>query len=137
MSSKLTCDLSQLQYKQCIKLISEYLEKAQSSSTVESTQRCQPHRILCPPVDCCINDGGTLIANHKPTIVTVYTLTGPEVAEKYSLKCMSCQCIYNYSMFGNKFKEGERYYNEPRELIDISDTVFCERSLYEFFCSLR
>ena len=104
-----------------------------ATSTSELPESIHQPRLLCPPVDSCVHDGSTLAPNHKPTTVTVFTLTGPEVAQKYSLKSCSCQCIYNYSMYGNKLKDGERYYDKPRELIEVSDSIYCERTLYEFF----
>ena len=130
--------VQQSQYLQYIQLIFEMLEPSKTTtSTTEFPDSMHPTRILCPPVDNCVHNGSILAPNHKPTTVTVFTLTGPEVAQKYSLKCCSCQCIYNYSMYGNKFKGGERYYDMPRELIEVSDNIYCERTLYEFFCSLR
>lgn len=101
-------------------------------------------RSLSPPVSCCINEKchmqgkfGSLVKHHDPTTVTVYTLAGPEVAMKQALKCKGCSFIYNYSMYGKKLTEGERYYSTERDLLEVSDTSYCERELFEFFCSLR
>ena len=101
-------------------------------------------RSLSPPVSCCINEKchmqgkfGSLVKHHDPTTVTVYTLAGPEVAMKQALKCKGCSFIYNYSMYGKKLTEGERYYSTERDLLEVSDTSYCERELFEVFCSLR
>ena len=40
-------------------------------------------------------------------------------------------------MYGNKKKGGERYYEEAREYVEVSDVVYCERQLYLFYCLLR
>lgn len=100
--------------------------------------------ILSPPNDVCINMGcsikgkeGSLMKNHEPTVVTVFTLGGPVVAHKFTLRCARCSTIYNYSMFGKKRTDGECYYSHRRNLIEISDSVYCERELYNLFCSLR
>lgn len=98
-------------------------------------------KFLSPPVDRCINETcsskGSLVINHAPTTVSVYTLGGPEVGLKYSLKCRSCCYIYNYSMYGKKKSIGEMYYKSARELVEVSDTTYCERELFQFYSSLR
>lgn len=131
--------MSRSHYLRYIQLISEVLDLTVQDTSSDDCHTGSPiqERYLCPPVDRCVHDGGALVPNHSSTIVTVFTLTGPEVAKKYTLRCVACQCIYSYSMFGNKFKDGQVYYEKTRKLIEISDTVYCERSLYEMFCSLR
>jgi hypothetical protein len=39
-------------------------------------------------------------------------------------------------MYGNKKKGGERYNEEAREYVEVSDVVYCERQLYLFYCLL-
>ncbi len=46
-------------------------------------------------------------------------------------------CVKSIGMYGKKRSDGEIYYDEQRPLIEVSDTVYVERSLYELFCSLR
>ena len=98
---------------------------------------------LAPPVKECINPScdqighmNSLSANHAPTDVVVFDIEGPLLASKLSLKCKSCATIYNYNKFGRKTKEGERYYNRERELVEVSDLVFVTRRLYSLYRSL-
>ena len=86
---------------------------------------------------CHVYDTSGSFRKHDPTTPTLYTLTGPEIAQKQALKCKSCSFIYNYSMHGKKLTEREHYYAEEHNFIEVSDTTYCERELYEFFCSLR
>lgn len=99
-------------------------------------------QVLLPPVEVCINGqcipkSAALCFVRQPVSVTVYTLIGPQRALKVSLKCSCCNTIYNYSTYGRKRSVGERLYEHQRELVEVSDTVFCSRDLYELFCSLR
>ncbi len=140
------------QCSRCVQLIErleimrESSDTNQGSSSVAAVARnhTRHRRFLSPPVFTCINtdcrirgSNGSLTKNHDPITVTVYTLSGPEVALKHTLKCRACSFIYNYSTYGRKSDEGERYYDSCRDLIEVSDTTYCERQLYEFFCSLR
>lgn len=72
---------------------------------------------------------GSLVKHHNPITVTVYTLAGPEIALKQTLKCKGCVFIYNYSMYGKKLTEGEYYYSNEQPLLEVSDTSYCEREL--------
>ena len=101
-------------------------------------------RFLTPPVNSCINDScrisghaDSLISHHDSTVVTVYSLSGPEIGVKHALKCRNCNYIYHYSAYGRKTSIGEKLYNQPRDLVEVSDVIYCERELYELFCSLR
>ena len=102
-----------------------------------------PIHYLTPPVKSCIRPGcvgtGELIKHHDPITATVFTISGPEPASKQLLKCGRCACIYGYSMYGYKTRahEGERYYDTQRQLIEVSDNVFCDRNLFNLFCNLR
>ncbi len=116
-----------------------------SSAAAIAGNHTRHRRFLSPPVSTCINtdcrihgSNGSLTKNHDPiTVITVYTLSGPEVALKHTLKCRACSFIYNYSTYGRKTTEGVPYYDSDRDLIEVSDATYCERQLYEFFCSLR
>ena len=68
---------------------------------------------------------------------TIFTLQGPKTAKKQLLKCAKCSTIYGYSMYGHKTSEGERYYTNQRLFVEVSDTTFCDRHLFELFCNLR
>lgn len=139
-----------------IRIFSMLTEQIRNVSNVDKIKRCiemleklcvvegRYQRTLSPPVSCCINEkcrvydtSGSLTKHHDPITVTIYTVTGPEIAQKQALKCKSCSFIYNYSMYGKKLTEGEHYYAEERDFIEVSDTTYCERELYELFCSLK
>lgn len=98
---------------------------------------------LVPPVSCCINKqcrcyAKPLYRHHPPTAVTVFTLSGPNPGTKINLKCRGCSTIYNYSMYGQKSVNGEQFYEgSPRQYIEVTDEVYCERSLFELYCLLR
>ena len=94
---------------------------------------------LAPPVSTCINSvcKGRLVDQHKPIAVTIFGLTGPRKATKLSLRCSTCNTVYNYSQYGRRHTIGERWYEQRREYIEVSDTVYCERLLHELFCNLR
>ncbi len=70
-------------------------------------------RFLTPPVNSCINDScrisghaDSLISHHDSTVVTVYSLSGPEIGVKHALKCRNCNYIYHYSAYGRKTSIG-------------------------------
>ena len=92
---------------------------------------------LAPPVSQCIVaecQGSPLSRHHPPVSVTVFTLmNGPTPATKCCLKCNQCSTVYNYSMYGRKFQEREWFYSEPRQYIEVSDTVYCDRQLFLLF----
>ena len=94
---------------------------------------------LAPPVSICINleCKGRLVDQHKPIAVTIFGLTGPRKATKLSLRCSTCSTVYNYSQYGRRHTCGEMWYEQRREYIEVSDTVYCERRLHELFCNLR
>lgn len=99
---------------------------------------------LSPPVGCCINGEcvkkgvpDSLYIHHHPVNVTVFTMSGPILACKVSLRCKACNTMYNYCKYGNKMKSGERMYDQPRDLVEVSDVVYCERMVADFFISLK
>ena len=99
---------------------------------------------LSPPVDRCINprcprvgSSSSLSIHHAPVNVTIFSTTGPLPGCKVALKCSTCSVIYNYCKYGNKLKEGERFYNDSRELVEVSDVVYCERQMSGLFNSLK
>ena len=115
----------------CLRLLSESTGNAYTA-------------FLAPPVVHCINHAcklfetaNSLERHHPPTTVTLFTFDGPVPATKVCLKCKSCSTIYNYSMYGKKKTEGERYYDTPREFIEMSDVAYCDTTLYRLYCLLR
>ena len=118
-------------YWPCLRLLSETTGK--------------PHTaFLAPPVAHCINHecnlfetADSLERHHPPTTVTLFTFDGPVPATKVGLRCKSCSTIYNYSMYGKKNAEGERYYDTPREFVEMSDAAYCDTMLHSLYCSLR
>ena len=45
-----------------------------------------------------------------------------------TLRCQHCMTKYNYSMWGNKQKEGEQFYlNQERP---VSDTIYVEKTAF-------
>ena len=86
---------------------------------------------------CCRRRGIPLTIHHTPVKVTVFTSSGPLPGCKIALRCSACSVIYNYSKYGNKQKEGERFYDERRDLIEVSDVVYCERQLSDLFTFLK
>ena len=92
-------------------------------------------KILAPPVHQCFKCTGNLSGNHQ-CAVTLYTMRGVYTADKVTLRCTRCSITYNYAMWGNKHSEGFVYYDEPRDYIEVSDTVYFDRKVLDMQCSL-
>ena len=95
---------------------------------------------LSPPVSECINPlcskcgaMNSLAPNHSPVNVVVFGFDGPLLGSKLCLRCKYCSTIYNYNKYGKKFQEGERYYDNERELVEITDVVYVSRNMYSFY----
>ena len=98
---------------------------------------------IAPPVTSCINPScrrrgelGSLGVHHSEVDAVLWDICGPIPATKVSLKCKNCATIYNYSKYGNKTADGERFYEDERPLIEVSNVTFCSRKLYSLYCSL-
>ena len=85
---------------------------------------------VTPPVTQCIVPqctgyvrSGSLLRHHPPATVTVFRTCGPIPATKINLKCKFCHTVYNYSMYGKRNTEGERYYDNEREFVEVSDAT--------------
>ena len=132
----------------------EYLVALLDSNYIVSREDCIPQlrkvseatavvhtAFLAPPVSVCLIPeckGASLSRPHPPTVATIFTLNnGLLPALKCCLRCNKCGTIYNYSMYGKKKQDGERFYDKQREYVEISDVAFCERSLFSFYCLLR
>ena len=99
-------------------------------------------KFIGPPATSCTQSScsyksSSLTIHNDPVNVTVFTHSGPIPATNVSLWCQKCMTNYNYSMFGNKQGNGEMYYEKERPLVEISDNVFIDRAMYQFFCVLR
>lgn len=144
--SELNCAAISLEkcsiYVRLIELMCGMEPSEERCGTEDTNTPKRAAQILSPPVSLCINESCSrrnlsLVGHHGPTLVSVYTLSGPEIAHKYTLRCTSCDYIYNYSMYGRKTSVGEKYYALPRPLIEVSDTTFCDRQVFQLFCCLR
>ena len=93
--------------------------------------------ILAPPVKHCLDCECRLTSNHS-CIVKAYGMSRAVNGRKYTLRCKSCALIYNYATYGNKSRDGFRHYDAEhiQDFVEVTDTVYLERSLVEFYCSL-
>lgn len=91
--------------------------------------------VLCPPTSICYECHDCLTKYHECD-VRVYSTGGLRNARKYTLRCIKCSLLYNYSMYGNKHDRGFQFYTEARDLVEVSDTLYFERHLLNFQCSL-
>ena len=91
--------------------------------------------ILAPPVDHCYKCQQSL-SPYNSCRVKCYTSDGAMYGVKFTLHCTQCKPFYNYAQFGNKHKLGFRYYSIQRDFVEASDTVYIDRNLLEFQCSL-
>lgn len=89
--------------------------------------------ILGPPTGQCIRCKKSLTSSHS-TNIRIYSMQGLSEGIKHTLRCKSCSLQYRYSQFGSS-KEGFMYYEEPRNLVEVSDTVYFSRRLLELQCS--
>jgi len=106
------------------------------------SQDCQEGYMvfLAPPVMECINPlcnkcGATksLAPNHAPVNVIIFGIDGPLLGSKLSLRCKSCSTIYNYNKYGKKSKEGKHYYDDERELVEVTDVVYVTKTMYSLY----
>lgn len=111
------------------------LRKVSEATSVVHTAFLAPPVSKCTMPEC---QGAALSRPHPPITATIFTVnSGPLPALKCCLRCSKCGTIYNYSMYGRKKQGGERYYDEPRKYVEVSDVVYCERQLFSFYCLLR
>ena len=151
VNSNLTADkqlsAKQLETLSCLLSASNYVKHEVPSQAYLSNLRQVSEdtgiahtAFLAPPVSQCIipQCQGSLSRHHPLVTVTVFTLAnGPIPATKCCLKCSSCATIYNYAKYGKKTTEGECYYKEPRQYVEVSDVVYCERQLFQLYGLLR
>ena len=65
-----------------------------------------------------------------------YSCNNAYIVKKYTLRCVKCNLLYNYSQYGDKHQTGFRYYSQERWAVEITDTVYFDRILLEWQCSL-
>lgn len=66
-------------------------------------------RIIAPPTVMCLLCDKPLQRKHKPAMVPLHTLEGPELASKFQWECKSCRATYK---FRKKIENNTRvYYN--------------------------
>ena len=90
---------------------------------------------IAPPTNLCFVCGGSLHVNNKPTVVTLYHISGPLPFFKVELRCRACQINYSITKHGNNM-HGYRYYDQLG-IIEASNTVYIDRLLMETFVALR
>ena len=95
----------------------------------------EPPSILAPPVGQCYDCDGSLVSNHS-TQVKCYTTSGAKFATKITLRCRKCCITYNYAHFGNKDELGFRHYPVAQPYVEVSDTIYFDRTVLELQCSL-
>lgn len=95
----------------------------------------EPPSILAPPVGQCYDCDGSLVSNHS-TQVKCYTTSGAKFATKITLHCRKCCITYNYAHFGNKNELGFRHYPVAQPYVEVSDTIYFDRTVLELQCSL-
>lgn len=91
--------------------------------------------VLAPPLAECPTCSTRLVVYHDCT-TRVYEMDGVITLPKITLRCIGCKLYFGYSQFGNKKPLGFRYYENERPYIEVTDTVFVNRKLLEFQCSL-
>ena len=79
---------------------------------------------------------GSLHVHHEEVDAAIFTMDGPLPATKVTLRCAACSTNYGYSKYGKKRSGGEKFYQECRDLIELSDVAYCSRGLSEAFTAL-
>ena len=95
----------------------------------------QPTYIMAPPTATCIECGDKLVAYHSCD-VKYYSTKEVHYAKKFTLRCAKCCLLYNYSQYGDKHERGFRYYPQEQPAVEVTDTVYFDRQLLDWQCSL-
>ena len=90
--------------------------------------------VLAPVLAECPMCRSRLVSHHN-CMAKVYELDGATTLPKVTLRCIACNLYFGYSRFGNT-SLGFRYYENERPYVEATDTVFVNRRLLEFQCSL-
>lgn len=67
--------------------------------------------------------------NHDPVRVIIFTMDGPLLGLKITLRCKSCQLNYRYDKYGGE--GGYRHYDSTREFATASNLCYIQRELCE------
>ncbi len=137
--------LNGLTQKQRLKLITDVFPNLANNlesilSIIDGCQQAsnlkhETQIILCPPIDECTSCKQKLVMYHQ-CLIRIYTTRGLRTAKKFTLRCKKCSILFNYAMYGNKEATGFQFYHSEREYIEVSDTLYFERRLLEWQCSL-
>jgi hypothetical protein len=115
--------------------LGDFIEHECSSLLEIFAPQPEDNPLLTPPVNTCLECNERLVANHTCQ-VKYYSSSGVSVATKITLRCTNCSLFYNYSNYGDKRVRGFRHYPSERAAVEASDTVYFDRVLFEFQCSL-
>ena len=95
----------------------------------------QHTHVMAPPTATCIECGDKLVAYHSCD-VKYYSTKEVYYAKKFTLRCAKCCLLYNYSQYGDKHERGFRYYPQEQPAVEVTDTVYFDRQLLDWQCSL-
>ena len=99
-----------------------------------STMKMEVSVLGPPALECC--GCRKPLVSYLTTSVTLYTCSGVRQVEKVTLRCKECSLIFNPTQFGNKHVQGFQFYPDEQPIVEVSDTVYFDRSLLEWQCCL-
>ena len=107
------------------------------TSSITNLSMTTPQHVMAPPTEICLECGENLasIAYHTCD-VKYYSCKEVYYTKKFTLRCTKCCVLYNYSQYGNKHQRGFRYYQQERLAVEVTDTVYFDRHLLDWQCSL-
>ena len=91
--------------------------------------------VMGPPTKECCGCGRQLVS-YLTSNVRLYTCTGVKKIDKVALQCKQCRLIFNPTQFGNKHEVGLQFYPGEPAIIEVTDTIYFQRSLLEWQCCL-
>lgn len=93
--------------------------------------------VMAPPTATCIECDDKLVAYHSCD-VKYYSTKEVHYDKKFTLRCAKCCLLYNYSQtkYGDKHGRGFRYYPQEQPAVEVTDTVYFDRQLLDWQCSL-
>ena len=126
-----TVQPSDMELDSIYSLLSAFCSNAMSVIGGEPLQQ----HVLAPPVQTCVECRANLVAYHTCN-AKYYTCSNACHVKKYTLRCTKCNLLYNYAQYGDKHEKGFRYYFQQRQAVEVTDTVYFDRLLLEWQCSL-
>ena len=91
---------------------------------------------LGPPTTTCTRCSRSLETHNPPVKVIVYTMTGPLLGTKITLRCVHCCLSYRYSRYGSE-AEGYQYYSHQRQFVEASQVCYVDRELHQMWIASR